>query len=140
LHSTGGVIRTSHQSKEKVCSSNVHKTVTFFSSSLFEPKMASRLLPSSVVRPSLLHLSWENTSSTGMCSYSHPGARKVDQTTTHTDAQNWHIYSLVFSSLSLSIIIPSCLLLSGRNLLTLWARLRRLDSLPHHSHIPSVVN
>ncbi len=55
----------------------------------------------------------------------------------HTQhAQNWHIYSLVFSSLSLSIVIPSCLLLSGRNLLALWACLRRLDSRPHPSHIP----
>jgi hypothetical protein len=97
------VIHTAHQSKEKVCSSNVHKTVTFFSSSLFEPKMASRLLPSSVVRPSLLHLSWENTSSTGMCSYSHPGARKVDQTTTHTACiELAHIFSRFFLSLSLS--------------------------------------
>ncbi len=55
-------------------------------------------------------------------------------------AQNWHIYCLVFSSLSLSlslsIIIPSCLLLSGRNLLALWTGLRRLDSRPHPSHVP----
>jgi hypothetical protein len=82
---------------------NLRILFSFFSSSLFEPKMASRLLPSSVVRPSLLHLSWENTSSTGMCSYSHPGARKVDQTTTHTACTELaHIFSRFFLSLSLN--------------------------------------
>lgn len=53
---------------------------TTFSSNLLEPKMARRLLPSSVVSPSFVHLSWAKTSSTGMCSCTPSPSKLVHKT------------------------------------------------------------
>jgi len=50
---------------------NLRSLLSFFSSSLFGPKICSLFWPSSSVKPSLVHFSCSKTSSIGIRSYTH---------------------------------------------------------------------